>query len=116
VRPPHLDSLVLQALEPLPESAARGFGYEGPSPFVLGRTRVGRPSAARAVQARPTLTINGILFRSSKPQAVVQDADGRSHICSVGDTVLEQITVAKIQRDRVVFRDASGTWDVPVQE
>jgi hypothetical protein len=41
--------------------------------------------------------------------------DGRSFICAVGDTVMGQVVV-KIENNRIVLRDRSGTWDIAVKE
>jgi len=116
-RPVHVDSLVQAALQPAPPLAVVQFDATKESPFLPPGARRGGSSGVTVSPARPRepLYLSGILLRTSKPQAILEDAQGASHICGEGDSVLGQVVV-RIERDQVTLRDKGGTYTLQVKE
>lgn len=116
-RPVHVDSLVQAALQPAPPLAVVRVDATLESPFIPAGARRGAPSHAPVSPARPRepLYLSGILLRTAKPQAILEDAQGTSRICGEGDSVLGQVVV-RIERDQVTLRDKGGTYTLQVKE
>jgi hypothetical protein len=70
---------------------------------------------ARAQTKAAQLYLNGVLLMSNKPQAILENAEGRTFIVGVGESVEGQ-KVTRIKPDRVEMRHGGRTYALKVRE
>ncbi|MBD3242768.1 MAG: hypothetical protein GF331_19405 [Chitinivibrionales bacterium] len=114
----YVNPAVQKALEPRTALEPKQFRGKPGMPFLP----TGRPARrTREVRAQPKapervkLYLNGVLLRSSKPQAILEDEQGRTFILGVGDSVHSQ-QVVKIGPDQVTMRHGRSTFPIKVRE
>ncbi|HUI91691.1 MAG TPA: hypothetical protein VLX68_05515 [Chitinivibrionales bacterium] len=103
-------------LPPAPPVVRYGGGFESPFKTVW-QERQGDETvhhAAAAASARPRLSLKGILYKSN-PLAILEDANGKTSILGVGDTLSGQ-KVTAIQKTAVTLRDRHGAYVLTVKE
>jgi hypothetical protein len=110
-------ALVEKALAlPPPSSSFRySGGFEDPFKTVLqARQADVEVRHASAAPARPKLSLKGILYKSN-PLAILEDANGKTSILGVGDTLFGQ-KVTAIGKASVTLRDRHGPYELTVKE
>lgn len=103
-------------LPPPPAAVRYSGGFE--SPFkTVSQARQGETHGTRAAPsapARPKLSLKGILYKSN-PLAILEDANGKTSILGVGDTLNGQ-KVTAIKKTSVTLRDRHGLYELSVKE
>lgn len=69
-----------------------------PKPKVEKKVEEPKP---KVVVKPPNIKINGIMWNSTKPLAMIQLPNGSSQMVKAGDEILGRITVKKVEKNRV---------------
>jgi hypothetical protein len=103
-------------LPPAPAAVRYIGGVESPFKTVAQARQSEEPGtrAAPRAQARPKLALKGILYKNN-PLAILEDANGKTSILGVGDTLNGQ-KVTAIGKTSVKLRDRHGLYDLSVKE
>ena len=110
------DTLVARVLAARWRAHAFSFDASLRTPFLPPHTApVSEGAPSRPQAKRPSLQLNAVLLITGRPQVILEDTQGNTHIAGVGDTVLGQ-TVVRITQDKAVLRDRGGTYEVAVRE
>jgi hypothetical protein len=103
------------SLPPPPAAVRYSGGFESPFKTVLqARQSEARGTHAAPAPARPKLSLKGILYKSN-PLAILEDANGKTSILGVGDTLFGQ-KVTAIGKTSVTLRDRHGPYELSVKE
>lgn len=109
---------VEKALKAIPEYNEFKYNAEHKTPFrSLEKGHIiTSPSGGskKPSYIRQTLKLKGILFKK-KPLAILEDENGRSHICGIGEIVHKQ-KILKISEKGVMLRDPLGSYEIPAQD
>jgi hypothetical protein len=103
------------SLPPPPAAVRYSGGFESPFKTVAqARQSEAHSTHAAPAPARPKLSLKGILYKSN-PLAILEDANGKTSILGVGDTLFGQ-KVTAIGKTSVTLRDRHGLYELSVKE